>query len=312
MEICGGSGVQPKLRLNGAKVAQRELTPAWTDNRKSILYDTYEVTSMLNRGANTMGVLPGNGMFNLVRTKGRHSKCSGSFVSPRPAADLDLHFRDGTQRTILTGQPWQTAFRPSLYSSTYGVNGCTVMSVMSERLPPWAHEVEIAGEVGIHAPQSADGRPNALVDWKNNDGGDPDKCVFFHRGDWAKECLPDIRITTSPILGTTLGEENTFRTLDDRSDTDNMTFGGVSTNDRASKILAYVGEGEFTTDPLETLGLRAVVKVPDLPRLMHIIYLNGLGLHAADGWPDACRRSPSGTGQPGGGHPRPRESCHSR
>ncbi len=281
MEICGGSGVQPMLRLNGAKVGQRELTPAWTGDRKSILYDIYGVTSMLNRGANTMGVLPGNGMFNLVRSKGRYSKFSGSFVSPRPAAELDRHFHDGTRRTILTGPQRQTASRPILDSSTCGVNVCTVLSAMSERLPPSAHEVEAAGEVGMHAPQSAGGRPSRLVDWKNNHGGDPDKSVFFHRGDWAKEFLPDIRITTSPILGATLGEENTFGTLDSPTDTGTMTFGGVSTNDRAGKILAYVGEGEFPTDPLETFGLRAVVKVPDLPRLMHIICLNGFEHHAA-------------------------------
>ncbi|MFP5231611.1 MAG: L-fucose/L-arabinose isomerase family protein [Acidobacteriota bacterium] len=169
----------------------------------------------------------------------------------------------------------------SSLQKNYGVNVCTVMSMMSEQLLPSACEVDIAGVVGMYALQLAGGRPSALVDWNNNYGGDPDKCVFFHCGNWAKEFLPDIRISTAPILGTTLGEENTFGALDGRTDTGPMTFGRVSTNDRAGKIFAYVGEGEFTADPLETFGSRAVVKVPDLPRLMHVVCLNGFEHHAA-------------------------------
>ena len=69
----------------------------------------------------------------------------------------------------------------------------------------------------MYALQLASGRPSALVDWNNNYGGDPDKCVLFHCGNWAKDFLPDIRIATAPILGTTLGEENTFGALDGRT-----------------------------------------------------------------------------------------------
>jgi L-fucose isomerase-like protein len=60
-----------------------------------------------------------------------------------------------------------------------------------------------------------------------------------------------------------------------------MTFGRVSTGDQGGKMCAYVGEGEFTADPLNTFGSRAVVKVRDLPRLMHVICQNGFEHHAA-------------------------------
>jgi L-fucose isomerase-like protein len=49
--------------------------------------------------------------------------------------------------------------------------------------------------------QLASGRPSALVDWNKNYGDDPDKCVCFHCGNWAKAFLPDITIATAPILG---------------------------------------------------------------------------------------------------------------
>jgi L-fucose isomerase-like protein len=133
----------------------------------------------------------------------------------------------------------------------------------------------------MYALQLASGRPSALVDWNNNYGDDPNRCVLFHCGNWAKEFLAEIRIATAPILGTTLGEENTFGALEGRTKAGPLTFGRVSTDDLTGKICAYVGEGEFTDDPLDTFGTRAVARVPELPSLMHIICQNGFEHHAA-------------------------------
>jgi L-fucose isomerase-like protein len=169
----------------------------------------------------------------------------------------------------------------SSLQKNFGVNVCTIMSMMSEQMLPSACEVDIAGVVGMYALQLAGGSPSALVDWNNNYGGDPEKCVFFHCGNWAKDFLPDIRIATAPILGTTLGEENTFGALEGRTLAGPVTFGRVSTDDLSGKITAYVGEGEFTNDPLKTFGTRAVVKVAGLPGLMHVICQNGFEHHAA-------------------------------
>jgi L-fucose isomerase-like protein len=169
----------------------------------------------------------------------------------------------------------------SSLQKNFGVNVCTIMSMMSEQMLPSACEVDIAGVVGMYALQLANGTPSALVDWNNNYGNAPDKCVFFHCGNWAKDFVPDVRIATAPILGTTLGEENTFGALDGRTDAGPVTFGRVSTDDLNGKICAYVGEGEFTTDPLKTFGTRAVVRVPELPKLMHVICQNGFEHHAA-------------------------------
>jgi len=169
----------------------------------------------------------------------------------------------------------------SSLQKNFGVNVCTIMSMMSEQMLPSACEVDIAGVVGMYALQLASGTPSALVDWNNNYGGDPEKCVFFHCGNWARDFLPDIRIATAPILGTTLGEENTFGALEGRTLAGPVTFGRVSTDDLTGKIIAYVGEGEFTNDPLQTFGTRAVVKVTGLPALMHVICQNGFEHHAA-------------------------------
>jgi len=169
----------------------------------------------------------------------------------------------------------------SSMQKNYGVNVCTIMSMMSEQMLPSACEVDIAGVVSMYVLQLASGKPSALVDWNNNYGKDPDKCVFFHCGNWAKDFLPDIRIGTAPILGTVLGEENTVGALAGRTPAGPVTFGRVSTDDISGRIRAYVGDGLFTDDPLNTFGTKAVVQVGNLPYLMQFICKNGFEHHAA-------------------------------
>src|SRR5579885_3207011 len=145
----------------------------------------------------------------------------------------------------------------SSMQQNFGVNVCTVMSMMSERLMPSACEVDIGGVLAMYALQLASGRPSALVDWNNNYGSDRNKCVFFHCGNWAKTFLPDIEISTAPILGTTLGEENTWGAVAGRTPSGPVTFARISTDDQNGCIRAYVGEGRFTDDSLSTFGSRA-------------------------------------------------------
>ncbi|WP_322793935.1 L-fucose/L-arabinose isomerase family protein [Bellilinea sp.] len=163
----------------------------------------------------------------------------------------------------------------------YHINVCTLMSMMSEHLMPSACEVDITGVASMYALQLASGSPSALVDWNNNYGGDPDKCVLFHCGNWAKSFLPDIEIKNAEILATTLGTENTYGAVAGRVPAGPMTFARISTDDTQGIIRTYVGEGLFTDDPLETFGARAVVQVPGLQKLMHHICKNGFEHHCA-------------------------------
>ena len=48
-----------------------------------------------------------------------------------------------------------------------------------------------------------------------------------------------------------------------------------------AKILAYLGEGELTNDPLKTFGGYGVVKIPNLQKLLAHICENGFEHHVA-------------------------------
>jgi len=169
----------------------------------------------------------------------------------------------------------------SSIQKNYGINACTLMSMMSNQLLPSACEVDITGVVSMYALQLASGSPAALVDWNNNYGDDPDRCVFFHCGNWAKSFIPDIEIKTAPILGTTLGEENTYGAMAGRAAAGPVTYARVSTDDVNGIICAYTGEGELTNDPLDTFGHRAVIHTPGLQDLLAYLCKNGFEHHVA-------------------------------
>jgi L-fucose isomerase-like protein len=169
----------------------------------------------------------------------------------------------------------------SSLQKNFHANVCTVMSMMSERMMPSACEVDIAGAVSMYSLQLASGGPSALADWNNNYGDEDDKCVLFHCGNWPKTFLPEARMAAAEILGSTLGNENTMGALAGRTPAGPLTFGRVSTDDVTGKVRAYVGEGSFTSDPLNTVGAKAVVQVPRLPELMQYICRNGFEHHTA-------------------------------
>jgi hypothetical protein len=119
MLFVSGLG-QYEFRINGRNVTPDVLTPGWTDYKKRVLYDIYDVTAMMAAGPNALAVLLGNGMYNALQVKGRYSKFSTSCGQPKLIAELHLSFADGTQQIVATNAEWRTAPGPITLSNTYG------------------------------------------------------------------------------------------------------------------------------------------------------------------------------------------------
>jgi alpha-L-rhamnosidase len=104
--------------LNGKSVSPDGLlAPGWTDFHKRVLYQTYDVTSLLTQGANTIGVQLGGGWYSSPMT------WSGFRYTPGPnllRAQLDLTLADGTHQTVATDPSWLTAPSPITFSEIYG------------------------------------------------------------------------------------------------------------------------------------------------------------------------------------------------
>jgi len=163
----------------------------------------------------------------------------------------------------------------------YGIVPCTVMSMMSEALRPSACEVDVTGLVGMLALRYATESPAAIVDWNNNYGDDPEKCILFHCSNLPKSLFAEQRMAIQDIIAQTVGNENAAGTIVGRLAPGPFTYCRVDTDDIAGEVRAYVGQGDLTDDPLETFGGRGVAHIPDLQDLLAFICRMGFEHHVA-------------------------------
>ncbi len=116
LHICGLG--QYELRVNGQRVGHREMDPGWTNYRRTCLYSSYDVTGQLIQGSNVIGVLLGNGMYNVPG--GRYVKFTGTFGPPKLICQLHITLSDGTTRIIASDSAWKCTGGPITFSCIYG------------------------------------------------------------------------------------------------------------------------------------------------------------------------------------------------
>ena len=107
-----------ELFLNGKKVDDRVLDPGWTNYRKTVLYSTFDVTSLLNEGRNAAGAMLGNGFYHVPG--GRYTKFTASFGPPVFLLHLRLEYSNGTVEVVATDGSWKAAAGPITFSCIYG------------------------------------------------------------------------------------------------------------------------------------------------------------------------------------------------
>lgn len=163
----------------------------------------------------------------------------------------------------------------------FGIVPCTVMSMMSQSLLPSACEVDVTGLVAMYILQLASGTPSALLDWNNNYADDPDKCVLFHCSNLPKSFFTSDKMDYQEIIAGSVGKENTYGTIVGRIKASPATFCRTMTDDADGILRAYVGEGQFTDDTLETFGGYGVMQIEDLQTLLTYICRMGFEHHVA-------------------------------
>ncbi|MBC8052548.1 MAG: family 78 glycoside hydrolase catalytic domain [Sphingobacteriaceae bacterium] len=117
LSVCGLG--QYEMTLNGKYLTETLLNPGWTQYDKTCLYDTYDVTSLLNSGANAAGLLITNGMYR-VKKGGRYAKIENNFGRLQAIAKITFEYTDGSTGTLITDNQWKTGESPMTWSSIYG------------------------------------------------------------------------------------------------------------------------------------------------------------------------------------------------
>ena len=104
--------------LNGKKVGNSEFAPLWSDYDKSIYYNTYDVTEQLRYGENAVGILLGNGFYNVQG--GRYRKLQISFGPPTLLFELVINYEDGTRTIVRSDNEWKYDLSPVTFNCIYG------------------------------------------------------------------------------------------------------------------------------------------------------------------------------------------------
>ncbi|MDB6026035.1 MAG: alpha-L-rhamnosidase, partial [Verrucomicrobiales bacterium] len=111
-----------ELHLNGKRVGDQVLDPGWTSYSKRTLYSTYDVTDLLQKGENALGVMLGNGWYNPLplRMWGKiNPRDHLTIGEPRLILQLAIDFEDGTSQTVVTDETWRVNDGPVLRNSVY-------------------------------------------------------------------------------------------------------------------------------------------------------------------------------------------------
>ena len=94
-----------ELFINGQRIGEQVLAPAPTDYRKTILYNTYDVTPQLQK-ENAIGVILGNGRFYTMRQNYKPYKIP-TFGYPKLRLNLIVEYTDGSRQTIASDISWK-------------------------------------------------------------------------------------------------------------------------------------------------------------------------------------------------------------
>jgi hypothetical protein len=109
---------QYELYINGKKMGNRFLSPGWTNYRKTCYYNTFDVTEELKKGKNAIGIIVGNGFYNINRE--RYRKLVIASGAPEMILKLLVRHTDGTEEMIISDESWKTAPSPVTFASIYG------------------------------------------------------------------------------------------------------------------------------------------------------------------------------------------------
>lgn len=127
-KVCGLG--QFVFSVNGNKISDHELDPAWTDYKKYIQYVTFDIKDVLHLGENVMGVEVGNGWY--IKMDAHYTFAFPPFMPDNPnpykpfgsslvlTLELTIKYADGTVQTITADDSFKTRTHMVTMSNVFG------------------------------------------------------------------------------------------------------------------------------------------------------------------------------------------------
>jgi L-fucose isomerase-like protein len=159
---------------------------------------------------------------------------------------------------------------------------CTLLSEINDRGIAAACEVDVCNAVMMRALSLASERPATCLDWNNNYGDNPDKCILFHCGPVPQSLMTTKgQVVDHPMFAKALGCGCGWGPNVGRIAASPMTYASAKTEN--GKLCVYTGQGEMTADPIakEFFGCAGVAHIPRLQSKLRTIGRAGYRHHVS-------------------------------
>jgi len=271
-----------RMFLNNERVGHDILTPDFTDYSRRVLYQTYDVTSLVAAGSNAIGAILGNGWFGSGMTwQGKPF----SFLPPptRLLAQLEIEYVDGTRDVVATDESWLGAPSPIRRSEIYAgefydarleqadwAKASFDDSAWSPALTAAAPSIAVVGQVSapVHVTQTI--TPVAVMPLANG------TYVF----DMGQNMVGWVRLKASGPAGTQIR----LRFAEILSP-DGSIYRDNLRNADATDAFILAGRGEETYTPLFTFHGFRYVEVTGYPGVPTTAALTGEVINSLNGGP---------------------------
>ncbi|MHB9130222.1 MAG: L-fucose/L-arabinose isomerase family protein [Armatimonadota bacterium] len=160
------------------------------------------------------------------------------------------------------------------------ITPCVLLSELNDRGIVASCELDVCNAVTMVALAEASGQAATCLDWNNNYGDEEDKCILFHCGPVPQSLMTGPgHVVDNALLAKALGPGCSFGCNVGRIAPTPMTF--VSLKTQEGVLSYYLGEGDFTTDPIseEFFGCAGVAEIPNLQQALLTIGRQGYRHH---------------------------------
>jgi alpha-L-rhamnosidase len=106
--------------INGRQTSNAVLEPGNTTYQRHLDYASVDVTELVRRGPNAIGVSVGTGIYDTKTYGTRYAKFNARIGPPKLLAQLEITYPDGSSETIGTDPSWRTTLGPTTFSNWYG------------------------------------------------------------------------------------------------------------------------------------------------------------------------------------------------
>ena len=162
------------------------------------------------------------------------------------------------------------------------ISVCTLISELNDRGIITACELDISNAISMKALTAASMQAATCLDFNNNYGDDPDKCILFHCGPVPRSLMREKgEITEHKMFKKTMGADVSWGVCQGAIRPGDVTLSSIKTQD--GRMHAFTAQGEITPDQIEKefFGTGGVFETGNLQQKMYAISKNGYRHHVS-------------------------------